>query len=46
MRSIPEDIIQQAIIWRRDIHARPEIGLQEFNTSAKISSLLREYDLE
>jgi hippurate hydrolase len=46
MRSIPEEIIQQAIIWRREIHARPEIGLQEFHTSAKISSLLREYDLE
>ncbi|WP_226068467.1 M20 aminoacylase family protein [Dickeya zeae] len=46
MRAIPEDIIQQAIIWRREIHAHPEIGLQEFNTSAKISSLLREYDLE
>ncbi|TKI07898.1 M20 aminoacylase family protein [Martelella alba] len=46
MHSIPEDIVQQAITWRREIHAHPEIGLQEFATSAKISELLREFGLE
>ncbi|WP_226572509.1 M20 aminoacylase family protein [Mangrovibacter yixingensis] len=46
MQPIPEDIIQQAVTWRREIHANPEIGLQEFHTSAKISELLETFGLE
>lgn len=46
MHHIPGDIIQQAIAWRREIHAHPETGLQEINTADKISRLLQEFGLE
>ncbi|CAK9886150.1 MAG: Hippurate hydrolase [Candidatus Erwinia impunctatus] len=46
MCIIPEEIIQQAIAWRHEFHAHPELGLQEFHTSEKISNLLRSFGLD
>jgi len=46
MAVIPQDIIQQALTWRQELHAIPEIGLREFQTSKKISALLESFGLE
>lgn len=43
---IPQSIIQQAIGWRREFHAHPEIGLQEYQTASKIRELLLSFGLE
>ena len=32
--------------WRRDLHAHPEIGLQEFRTSAVVAEKLRSWGIE
>lgn len=36
----------QAVEWRRDFHAHPEVGYQETRTAARIAELLREMGLE
>ncbi|ACS87216.1 M20 aminoacylase family protein [Musicola paradisiaca] len=46
MAAIPLDIIQQAVAWRRDFHAHPEIGLRERRTSGRIAELLKSFGLE
>lgn len=46
MADIPQEIIQQAIAWRRAFHASPEIGLQEFRTAQQISELLTSFGLD
>ena len=32
--------------WRRDLHAHPEIGLQEHRTSAMVAKLLRDFGVD
>lgn len=32
--------------WRRDLHAHPEIGLQEHRTSAVVANLLRDFGVD
>lgn len=46
MGMISQELVRQAIDWRRELHRIPEIGLQEFKTSEKIAALLREFGLE
>lgn len=46
MADIPQEIIQQAIAWRRAFHSSPEIGLQEFRTAQQISELLTSFGLD
>jgi amidohydrolase len=36
----------QIIAWRRDIHAHPELGFQEFRTGRKVAETLRGMGLE
>ncbi len=46
MKLISESIIHQAISWRRSLHTHPEIGLQEYKTSAVIKDILMQMGLE
>ncbi|NPE65122.1 M20/M25/M40 family metallo-hydrolase, partial [Dickeya dadantii] len=46
MTEIPRHIIEQAVEWRRDFHAHPEIGLHEHRTSARVAELLASFGLE
>lgn len=39
-------INDQVIEWRRDIHANPELGMQEFRTAALVAEHLRSLDIE
>lgn len=43
---IPVSLIQEAIAWRRQFHARPELGYQEYQTSQRVATLLREFGLQ
>ena len=36
----------EAVEWRRDFHAHPELGYQETRTAARVAELLREFGLE
>lgn len=46
MAVISQEIIEQAKIWRRDFHTRPELGLKEVGTARTISELLLSFGLE
>ncbi|MGV8924744.1 MAG: M20 aminoacylase family protein [Ewingella sp.] len=46
MAAISQHIIDQAKVWRRDFHTRPELGLKEQNTAQKINELLVSFGLE
>ncbi|QGY31732.1 M20 aminoacylase family protein [Pantoea cypripedii] len=46
MGNISQELIRQAIDWRRELHRIPEIGLQELRTSERIAALLSEFGLE
>lgn len=39
-------ITGQVVEWRRDIHANPELGMQEFRTAALVADHLRSLDIE
>jgi len=43
---IPVSLIQEAIAWRRQFHAQPELGYQEHHTSQRVAALLREFGLQ
>lgn len=44
--TIPAELISEAIHWRREIHAHPELAYKEFRTSEMIAKLLKEFGLE
>ena len=49
MNSFPEisqDVTDQIISWRHDLHRHPELGFEEKRTSAEVARLLREFGLE
>lgn len=46
MAVISEQIIKQAKQLRRELHTRPELGLNEHHTSQKISELLLSFGLD
>ena len=37
---------EQVIAWRRDIHANPELGMQEFRTAALVAEHLESLGIE
>ena len=41
-----EDYHQEMIGWRRDIHAHPELGFEEFRTSTIVADKLEQWDIE
>ena len=41
-----ESQFSEAVEWRRDFHAHPELGYQETHTAERIAELLREFGLE
>ncbi|EAQ98625.1 amidohydrolase [Congregibacter litoralis] len=41
-----KDVTPQVVAWRRDIHANPELGNQEFRTSALVAEHLRTLGME
>lgn len=41
-----KDVTPQVVAWRRDIHANPELGNQEFRTSALVAEHLRALGME
>ena len=46
MAVISREIIEQAKLWRRDFHTRPELGLKEYGTARTISELLSSFGLD
>ncbi|CAX58943.1 M20 aminoacylase family protein [Erwinia billingiae] len=44
--AIPVSLIEQATRWRKELHALPELGYQEHQTSRKVAELLREFGLQ
>ncbi|UTW08012.1 M20 aminoacylase family protein [Pseudomonas benzenivorans] len=44
--SIPKSLIEEAITWRRQFHAKPELGYQEFQTSEHVAHLLESFGIE
>lgn len=44
--TIPLQLIEEAIGWRRALHARPELGYQEFHTSQQVADILEAAGLE
>ncbi|MGI9628568.1 MAG: amidohydrolase [Longimicrobiales bacterium] len=43
---LAEALNQQVIEWRRDIHANPELGMQEFRTAALVAEHLESLGIE
>ena len=41
-----DQVLHKVITWRRDIHAHPELGNQEFRTAALVAGHLRQLGLE
>jgi amidohydrolase len=39
-------ITDQVVAWRRDIHAHPELGMQEFRTAALVAEHMRSLGIE
>ncbi|WP_034944945.1 M20 aminoacylase family protein [Erwinia oleae] len=44
--AIPDLLIEEAISWRRELHAQPELGYQEVNTSQWVAEKLRGFGLQ
>ncbi|MBP2170492.1 hippurate hydrolase [Erwinia toletana] len=44
--TIPVSLIEEAINWRRQLHARPELGYQEHQTSRMVAEQLRAFGLQ
>lgn len=45
MSVIETGLVDEAVAWRRDLHAHPELGFQEKRTSAMIAGLLEGWGL-
>ncbi len=45
MTDIAPDLLAEAVAWRRDLHAHPELGFAEVRTSAMIARLLAGWGL-
>jgi hippurate hydrolase len=45
MTHIPSRLIDEAVAWRQDLHAHPELGFQETRTSEMIARLLSGWGL-
>ncbi len=43
---LADAVNDQVVEWRRDIHANPELGMQEFRTAALVAEHLRSLGLE
>ena len=46
MSAIDAGLIEEAVAWRHDLHANPELGFQETRTSALIAQLLSGWGLK
>ncbi|MBS0909534.1 amidohydrolase [Tatumella sp. JGM118] len=44
--TIPTELIAEAISWRHEFHANPELAYEEYRTSARIAELLKSFGLE
>ena len=44
--ALAEAVNEQVIAWRRDIHANPELGMQEFRTAALVAEHLESLGIE
>ena len=44
--SLPAALIGEAVQWRRQLHARPELGYQEQNTARFVAEKLRSFGLQ
>ncbi len=44
--SISKTLIDEATVWRRTLHAAPELGFQELKTSDKVAELLSSFGIE
>lgn len=44
--SISKALIEDAIQWRRDFHASPELGYHELQTSERVAQLLQRFGIE
>lgn len=46
MKKIPEELVEQMVAWRHDIHRHPEFGFEESRTAALVAKTLESLDLE
>lgn len=44
--NVDEEIEQQLVLWRRHLHAHPELSFEEFETTALIVGLLDDWGVE
>jgi len=44
--AISKSLIDEATVWRRALHAAPELGYEELQTSNKVASLLKDFGIE
>ncbi|KJF75518.1 peptidase M20, partial [Klebsiella aerogenes] len=44
--AVSSSLIAEAIGWRRDFHAHPELGYQEQETSRRVAGLLASFGLQ
>ncbi|MDQ2567334.1 amidohydrolase, partial [Klebsiella michiganensis] len=44
--AVSPSLIAEAIRWRRDFHACPELGYQEQETSRRVAELLASFGLQ
>ncbi len=45
IERVDEDLEQQLVLWRRHLHAHPELSFQEHETTALIADLLQQWDI-
>ncbi|WP_409301581.1 M20 aminoacylase family protein [Pseudomonas sp. KCJK8993] len=44
--TIAPSLIERATLWRRALHAAPELGFQEVRTADKVAGLLQEFGID
>ncbi|MEQ1588036.1 MAG: M20 family metallopeptidase [Cyclobacteriaceae bacterium] len=46
IKSLSEESFKEVVVWRRHLHAHPELSYEEFNTSKFVAAQLRSFGIE